>query len=255
MKKILSIIIVILLLSGTAYASFVATVEYPIMVNGSAMTFDVQPVNIDGRTLLPLRAVSEAVGVPIEWNEAKRQVEIKTIDLEKLKDSCVMIYTESSTKWERGSGVVIDYDEILTCYHVVDENKTLLKATYDDGKERALTITDTAEDKDAAILKPSSTNVKPVKIGDSDDVQVGDTVYVVSSPDGNKNVARSSTVRGLNVSINHINSFEMDPVTLGGSSGGAVFNSQGELIGVIQAGDETLSAAIPINDIRQALAA
>jgi S1-C subfamily serine protease len=257
-KRLISIIFALVLLTGTASASIlVSDVDYPIIVNGTAMTFtDARPVNINGRTLLPLRAVSEAVGVDIQWNEAARQVTIDTVDIEALKDASVMLRVGygSGKQGTQASGVLIDYDEILTAYHAVDEGASVFKAVYDDGTERTLTLTDTAPGKDAATLKPSNTNIKPVKIGDSDTVRVGDTVYVVSSPKGSRNVVAKTKIIQVNVMVNGIASFVMSAVTGGGSSGGAVFNIRGELIGIIQSGDDAYSDAIPINDIRQSLA-
>jgi S1-C subfamily serine protease len=257
-KRLISIIFALVLLTGTASASIlVSDVDYPIIVNGTAMTFtDARPVNINGRTLLPLRAVSEAVGVDIQWNEAARQVTIDTVDIEALKDASVMLRVGygSGKQGTQASGVLIDYDEILTAYHAVDEGASVFKAVYDDGTERTLTLTDTAPGKDAATLRPENTSIKPVKIGDSDTVRVGDTVYVVSSPKGSRNVVETSKVIKTNSVVNGIYGIEIKTVSNEGGSGGAIFNTKGELIGILQSGDNVSVFAIPINDIRQSLA-
>lgn len=256
MKRLVSILLVIVLLTGTAYAINAVSVSYPILVNGTAMTFDVQPVNVNGRTLLPLRAISEALGVPITWNQTKGQVEIQTIDTEALKNSCVMLYVGKDGEYtEQGSGVLIDYDEILTCWHVVDDGANTFKAFYDDGTTQLASLTDSAASEDAATLKPSSTNVKPVKIGDSDSVKVGDTVYVVSSPNGSKNNVMMGKVTQTGT-FENVAVFSTSADTNAGASGGACFNAQGELIGIVKGGSDTEpnSYVIPINAIRQSLA-
>jgi hypothetical protein len=86
-RKILMSILVCALLAGTAYAALTAEpVTYPVTVNGEALTFtedDGLPVNINGRTFLPVRAVASALGVPIAWKNSR--VEIETLDLERLR--------------------------------------------------------------------------------------------------------------------------------------------------------------------------
>ena len=141
------------------------------------MTFpDVEPMSYEGRTLLPVRAVAEALGVDIDYIDGS--VIINTIDTEKLKEACVEIYCENTTNWSQGSGVYIDYGEILTCYHVVDG---MTSYEIDDGYSAS--FADAAESQDAAVLKVD-TDIKPVKIGDSDEIEVGDKVYIISAPDG-----------------------------------------------------------------------
>lgn len=50
--------------------------DYKVVVNGEDFTSDPPPVEIEGRTYLPLRAVGDALGVPVNWNEELRQAEV-----------------------------------------------------------------------------------------------------------------------------------------------------------------------------------
>ncbi|MBQ7668780.1 MAG: hypothetical protein IJS47_05590 [Clostridia bacterium] len=81
MKKVIKIcLICALIFSGVAVAatSFNALqATFPILINGSEWTTDKPVVVIDGSTYLPLRAMAEVLGVGINWNEGKRQVEVK----------------------------------------------------------------------------------------------------------------------------------------------------------------------------------
>lgn len=52
------------------------TATFPVFVNGVEWTTDKPVVTIDGSTYLPLRAMGNALGVPVNWNEDLRQVEI-----------------------------------------------------------------------------------------------------------------------------------------------------------------------------------
>lgn len=244
MKKYIALFSIFLM--GATYS--LTTIDYPVFINGQQLAFtDAVPMNYQGRTMLPLRAVSEALDIPIEWNEAERRVDIDTIDIEALKESCVMIYAYNSTDGVQGSGVYIDYDQVLTAYHVIDEGTNIMTS---DGVK--LTVEDTNSTLDAAVLS-TAVEVKPVKIGDSDEVEVGDKVILITSPNGEKNTVTYGKV------------LELDPIGAGqifiwagvggGASGGACFNMQGELIGIVSNGSKTDKAnfVIPINDIRQAL--
>lgn len=51
-------------------------VDFKVMVNGKEFTSDPPPLEVDGRTYLPLRAMGDALGVPVNWNEEKRQAEV-----------------------------------------------------------------------------------------------------------------------------------------------------------------------------------
>ena len=62
---------------GAVAVTYVAeTAQFKIFVNGNEFTSDPAPVVIEGRTFLPLRAMGEALGVPVYWNEELRQVEV-----------------------------------------------------------------------------------------------------------------------------------------------------------------------------------
>ena len=62
---------------GVFAATYTAgTADFKIFVNGKEFTSDPTPVVIEGRTFLPLRAIGDALGVKVEWNEELRQVEV-----------------------------------------------------------------------------------------------------------------------------------------------------------------------------------
>ena len=64
---------------GVFAGSYVAnTVDFKVMVNGKEFTSDPPPLEVEGRTYLPLRAIGDALGVPVGWNEELRQAEVGT---------------------------------------------------------------------------------------------------------------------------------------------------------------------------------
>jgi S1-C subfamily serine protease len=240
--KLLAILFIAIPVTAYGASYTLVSANYPINVNGE--NTGIQALNYQGTTYLPLRSISEAVGVPIEWNSAKKSVEITTLDLDRLKESTVMIYADDGKTQVQGSAVAIDYDQYLTAYHVVDENRSNVKTS----DKAQLTIDDFDSTIDIATLN-SSAKVKPVKIGDSDEVKVGDKVVVISAPNYKEDTVTYATVKKLT------NEIVITAISNGGSSGGAVFNMKGELIGILIAGDDGLSETYitTINDIREKL--
>ena len=51
-------------------------VSFKVLVNGNEFVSDPPPLEVDGRTYLPLRAIGEALGVPVNWNEELKQAEV-----------------------------------------------------------------------------------------------------------------------------------------------------------------------------------
>ena len=62
---------------GVFAASYVANpVTFKVLVNGEEFTSDPPPLVVEGRTYLPLRAMADALDVPVNWNEELRQAEV-----------------------------------------------------------------------------------------------------------------------------------------------------------------------------------
>ena len=79
MKKFIAGVVVGTLLSGTIAfaATYTAyTAGYKVLVNGKEFTSDPPPLVVEGRTYLPLRAMGDALGVPVEWNAELGQAEV-----------------------------------------------------------------------------------------------------------------------------------------------------------------------------------
>ncbi len=51
-------------------------VDFKVLVNGKEFTSDPPALEVNGRTYLPLRAIGDALGVPVSWNEELRQAEV-----------------------------------------------------------------------------------------------------------------------------------------------------------------------------------
>ena len=73
MKKFIAMLLTTAALFGTG-AAIAADNEPTVYLNGEQMTFDVNPFIEDGRTLVPMRAIFEAVGASVTWDEEDRTV-------------------------------------------------------------------------------------------------------------------------------------------------------------------------------------
>ena len=85
-------------------------VQFPVFVNGEEFTSDPMPVLIEGRTFLPLRAMGEALGVDVYWNEELRQVEVGT----RVGNDDVITHTSDGVRVSSVGGVLyVDLGNIL----------------------------------------------------------------------------------------------------------------------------------------------
>ena len=165
-----------------------------------------------------------------------------------------------------GSGVVIsDEGLIMTNHHVID-NSTEVRVVFEDGRMYESEIIGSDRLTDIGLLKISASNLVPILIGNSDALLVGDLAVAIGHP---LTLGAAPTVttgvvsaleRRLDVGGEAMNSgvtlfglIQTDAPITRGSSGGALINSNGELIGITTAiatadvGAEGLGFAVPVN--------
>ncbi len=73
MKRLLSLLMALVLLCSFNIAT-AAEADISVFINAAEVEFDVPPVIVDGRTLVPLRAIFEALGASVEWDNDTRSV-------------------------------------------------------------------------------------------------------------------------------------------------------------------------------------
>jgi len=159
-----------------------------------------------------------------------------------------------------GSGFVIDKNGyVITNYHVVsDADEVLVK--FLDRREFRAKIIGMDELSDLALLKIESKDLNPVEIGDSDEVEQGDGVIAIGSPYNYDFSVTfgiiSATGRGITSGQgigDYVPYLQTDAAVNRGNSGGPLFNTDGEVIGINSqifsrsGGNEGLAFAIPIN--------
>ncbi len=136
-----------------------------------------------------------------------------------------------------GSGVIISNDGyIVTNNHVIDGAEKL-EVTLNDNRKFNATLVGTDPNTDVALLKINAKGLTYIPFGNSDNVKVGEWVVAVGNPFGlNSTVTAgivSAKARGLNKGNMGLESFiQHDAAVNPGNSGGALVNTNGELIGI-----------------------
>lgn len=162
-----------------------------------------------------------------------------------------------------GSGVFIsDQGYILTNNHVVD-GTTQVKIVLADGTEQPASIVGTDQYSDIAVLKTDGKVPAVAALGNSDQLNPGESVIAIGSPLGNfKNTVTVGVVSATGRSIDTGNGYQMDGLIQTdaainhGNSGGPLVDLAGDVIGIntlivrsTNSGDvaEGLGFAIPVN--------
>lgn len=164
-----------------------------------------------------------------------------------------------------GSGFVISKDGyVLTNYHVIEDASSIKVTTYaEESYDAALIGYD--ESNDIAVLKIEAENLSSAIIGDSDNMNVGDSVVAIGNPLGELTFSLTTgAVSALNREVtmsggNTMKLIQTDCAINSGNSGGALFNMYGEVIGITnakyssssssEASIDNIGFAIPINDV------
>jgi S1-C subfamily serine protease len=139
-----------------------------------------------------------------------------------------------------GSGIFIGDGKILTAAHVV-QAADKIEVEFVDGQVAPAKVIASVPPADVAILKLDWVpyNAVPAKLGNSDNMRVGDEVFVIGAPYGishSLSVGHVSARRGSNVSFGAAVKLELiqtDAAINRGNSGGPVFNMSGEVVGVV----------------------
>ena len=151
---------------------------------------------------------------------------------------------ESDSSGSVGSGVVLDTEgHILTNNHVVDGYDQYV-VTMDDGTTYEAEFVGNDASSDLAVIKlkdADASRLTPIEIGDSSKLNVGEWVMAIGSPFGNEQsvstgivsaLYRSTAMSSTSGNTIYANMIQTDAAINPGNSGGALFNMQGQVIGI-----------------------
>jgi putative serine protease PepD len=163
-----------------------------------------------------------------------------------------------------GTGFVIDDDgHVVTNEHVVSSAQTVEIRFAEGGEEQGRVIA-TDPSTDLALIEVDLTghNVKPVQLGSSADVKVGDPVYAIGNPFGLERSITAGIVSALGRDITAPNNFtindaiQTDAPVNQGNSGGPLLDAGGNVIGVVSqiqsetGGNVGIGYAVPSDTVR-----
>ncbi|MDR0433770.1 MAG: trypsin-like peptidase domain-containing protein [Gracilibacteraceae bacterium] len=162
-----------------------------------------------------------------------------------------------------GSGVIVSADGYIATNNHVVANARKITVHLSDGQTHEATLISTDQNTDLAVLKIDAANLTPVVFGDSSQLQVGDLAVVIGNPLGQLGgTVTSGIISALDRSITLENQtmrlLQTDAAVNPGNSGGGLFNSRGDLVGIVVAksagsGVEGLGFAIPVNEAKPVL--
>lgn len=195
----------------------------------------------------------------------------------------VNIFGQTTTSAASGSGFVLTQDGyIVTNYHVIEDaandSSVSIEVSFANGDKYTAKLVGGEQDNDVAVLKIEATGLTPITLGDSDKLVVGEDVYAIGNPLGELTYSLSDGIisaldRLITTSSTNPTTGQSESATLNvlqtncainpGNSGGPLFDSYGNVVGIVSAkytqstsgvSAEGLGFALPINDVKDILA-
>jgi serine protease Do len=216
----------------------------------------------------------DSSGLTIALNDPADSAELTTVELyQQDLPATVSLTVYAGTSAAYGSGIVLTENGfILTCAHVVD-NTSAAVVTTSDGQQYEATLVGSDAQTDLAVLKIEASGLTAAEFADSDKLVIGERVCAIGDPLGPQ--FRSSLTDGIISGLNRQISSNGYAMTLiqtsaavnSGNSGGALFNSHGQVIGVVNmkmsgssstASIDNMGLAVPsttVKEVVEALAA
>jgi len=161
-----------------------------------------------------------------------------------------------------GSGVIVTNEgHIITNNHVVDHVDEI-EVQLSDGRTKKAQLVGADSEVDLAVLKIDDPEVKPLKLADSDTVQVGDFVLAIGNPFGFEETVTDGIIssKGRPTRSDFFGDLLQTNAAINpGNSGGPLINLRGEVVGINTAiisrsgGSQGIGFAIPSNTVRTAL--
>jgi serine protease Do len=203
---------------------------------------------------------------PTDFTESAEVATPAVVNIRALIQTGAGIWNGGSMTGSSGSGVIMSPDGLIVTNHHVVEKSTDIKVTLADKREYKAKIVGSDPSTDIALLKIEELDLPFIVFGNSDSVRVGEWVLAVGNPFNLESTVTAGIVsaKGRNINIlggeASIESFiQTDAAVNPGNSGGALVNTNGELIGIntaiiTESGSyEGYSFAVPSNLVQKIL--
>lgn len=212
--------------------------------------------------------------IPVDRKQVLVQEGSATIDvIKKVSPSVVSITSQSTaasffggsqTVQGAGTGIIITSDGlIMTNKHVVDDTGASYKVFTNDGKDYDATVVARDPINDLAFVRISAKGLKPAQLGDSGNLEVGQSVIAIGNALGQfQNTATTGIISGLGRPIvaggegsseSLQDLIQTDAAINPGNSGGPLVDLEGKVIGMntaVSGQGQNIGFAIPINEVK-----
>jgi serine protease Do len=252
-KKYLSAVVILALglLAGQAISSTIKL--NPIKPTGSN-----QPLTDEQQGILAVRTAKASVVSILGLSKTQTSASLAT---------GTPVVVAAPPDEVSGTGFIIEADGlIVTNNHVVDDPGFDYFVDMPDGTEYPASVLGADKIDDVALLKIDAGNLTPAKLGDSDSLETGQTVFAIGNSLGRyQNTVTRGVVSGLSRAIDEPSSqalptthswIQTDAAINLGNSGGPLIDLAGEVVGMdtlIDSGGDSLGFALPINLVKDAV--
>lgn len=208
---------------------------------------------------------ASSLAVPTTGQRAPQQPDkkdIPTLTRDSVKSVVLIVALEAGQQVVQGSGFLVSSDgKVVTNYHVIDGAESVY-VKFGNGAYYAIEgviAEDTAKDLAILKLQASGTDFPFLRLGDSDQLQIGEEVIAIGSPRSLEGTVSNGIVSRLEEDDkNGLKLIQTTVPISHGSSGGALLNMSGEVIGVtsytLNASGQGLNFAIPASYLKRLLA-
>ena len=244
-----------------------------VSVAGKMEEIDVPAQIVGGRTMVPLRFVSEIMGAQVEWDDLSSSVLIHSVPPEepppavlepgeifaKVSPAVVMVEALDANDYlmNLGSGFIVQSDgRVVTNFHVIEKAHSLRITTADGQELMVVAVVSQDIDRNLAVLQVDGKELPIVQLGNSSEVRTGARVFAIGNPLGLQNTLSEGLISNHQRLFNGQSYLQISVPISPGSSGGVLVNELGAVIGVTLGGfvgGQNLNLAIPIDDVRRLL--
>lgn len=226
---------------------------------------EVEELDKGSEAVRTLRTLDEEKEEQKEVVDVIAQATSSVVGISKVKNIGSTIFLkDGSSKLGLGTGLIVtDNGYILTNAHVSGEKYSTCYVTLETGEVFTGNVVWSDMDVDLAILKISAKNLIYAKLGDSDNIKVGEKVYAIGNPIGFEfeRTVTSGIISAIDRTIKieeeensyMSNLIQTDATINLGNSGGPLINIDGEVVGINTlkiTSAEGISFAVPINLVK-----
>lgn len=258
-RKVISFIILMLLVAA------VSIFVYDMYINIDVYSHE-QSDDSMSATRVSYTEESNEKGQEEDITQILEDITKCVVGISKIKNTGSSIFLNNSTSdLGLGTGMIVsDNGFILTNWHVAGDRYSKCYVTLDSGKVSNGTVVWADKDLDLAVVKISASNLKYIKLGDSDNIKIGEKTYAIGNPIGVEfqRTVTSGIISGINRTVkiddekgsSYMEDLIQTDATINpGNSGGPLINSKGEVIGIntVKITEaEGIGFAVPINIVK-----